>query len=262
MGRRTLTDEERKEREAARRRAYRQANLEKVRARERANYAKRTDRERAADRERYNRRPDVIAKRAARALRTPMSVKEQRQRYYLKNRARIRARQLAYSRRPDVRERTRERMIEYSAKNYLKLRAWAQRRNRERPGYRLWLGAKRRAAELGLPFTITEADIRLPSHCPVLGLRLEHGRGRVQYNSPTLDRIVPELGYTKANVLVVSHRANAIKTNTTPDQILRVGQFSVLLHRNLRYAYAGYRLPGKPISEAVKELDMDSLLGR
>ena len=41
-------------------------------------------------------------------------------------------------------------------------------------------------------------------------------------NSPTLDRIVPELGYIKGNVWVICQLANRIKTNATADQILAV----------------------------------------
>ena len=44
-------------------------------------------------------------------------------------------------------------------------------------------------------------------------------------NSPSLDRIVPELGYIPSNVVVISYKANAIKRNATPQEIRRVADF-------------------------------------
>ena len=38
-------------------------------------------------------------------------------------------------------------------------------------------------------------------------------------DSPSLDRIVPELGYVTSNVRVISWRANAIKRNACADEI-------------------------------------------
>jgi hypothetical protein len=37
-----------------------------------------------------------------------------------------------------------------------------------------------------------------------------------------VDRIVPELGYVKGNVIVVSCRANRIKSDATPDELERI----------------------------------------
>jgi hypothetical protein len=108
--------------------------------------------------------------------------------------------------------------------------------------------AKQRAKRKGVPFTITAADVRIPAQCPILGIPLFSKRGKgpgAGPNSPTIDRIIPALGYVKENIVVISHKANTIKTNAEPEQILRVGQFSVLLRQNLRFAYPGYKLPTK-----------------
>jgi hypothetical protein len=90
----------------------------------------------------------------------------------------------------------------------------------------LW-SAKARAHKHDIPFNLTEDDISIPDKCPVLGFNLEsqYGKGRLAYNSPTLDRIRPELGYTKGNVIVVSHRANRIKSDATPYEIKKVAEF-------------------------------------
>ena len=38
-------------------------------------------------------------------------------------------------------------------------------------------------------------------------------------NSPSIDRIIPELGYTKGNIQIISHRANnTIKNNGTIEE--------------------------------------------
>jgi hypothetical protein len=86
--------------------------------------------------------------------------------------------------------------------------------------------AKGRARKYCLPFNITYEDIPIPEFCPVLGIKIErnNGKGHTE-NSASVDRIIPELGYVKGNVIVVSVKANTIKTNATPDEILKVGNY-------------------------------------
>lgn len=38
-------------------------------------------------------------------------------------------------------------------------------------------------------------------------------------NSPSLDRMIPALGYVASNVRVISYRANAIKRDATLDEL-------------------------------------------
>jgi len=75
--------------------------------------------------------------------------------------------------------------------------------------------AKARATEKNVPFNLTEDDIIIPTFCPLLGIELQISSGSTAPNSPSLDRIIPELGYVKGNVMVISHRANTIKNNAT-----------------------------------------------
>lgn len=82
--------------------------------------------------------------------------------------------------------------------------------------------ARLRAKRKGIPFDITEGDIEVPEVCPVLGMRLEMAVGAVKDNSPSLDRIDPVLGYVRGNVVVLSHRANRIKSDGTADEHERV----------------------------------------
>lgn len=68
-----------------------------------------------------------------------------------------------------------------------------------------------RARRLKIPFSIAMDDIPLPLRCPILGIPLKRGEGVCSPNSPSVDRIIPALGYIPGNVAVISMRANAMK---------------------------------------------------
>lgn len=87
--------------------------------------------------------------------------------------------------------------------------------------------ARARAAKAGVPFDIVRDDIIIPSHCPVLGIELVRRTGRKGGAdcSPSLDRIVPTLGYVPGNIVVVSRRANRIKTDATTEELEAVADF-------------------------------------
>lgn len=51
------------------------------------------------------------------------------------------------------------------------------------------------------------------------------GSGKLRDNAPSLDRIDPRGGYTKDNVIIVSFKANRIKSNASVSEILMVGRF-------------------------------------
>lgn len=92
--------------------------------------------------------------------------------------------------------------------------------------YIMWASAKSRAKRDKLPFDIELSDIVIPEYCPVLPyLRLDKTHTVVRMDSPTLDKLIPELGYVKSNIRVISHRANSIKSNATHQEILAVAQW-------------------------------------
>ena len=88
----------------------------------------------------------------------------------------------------------------------------------------IWRGAKERAVKKSIPFDIDVEDIIIPTVCPVLGIQIypafrkENG-GIFSDNSPSLDRIDVTKGYTKGNVMIISWRANRIKTNATIEEL-------------------------------------------
>ena len=90
---------------------------------------------------------------------------------------------------------------------------------------RLLDGARSRAKRFGVPFALKATDIRIPELCPVLGVPFAIGTRRSLDASPTLDRVVPSRGYVPGNVVVVSMKANRMKSNATADELLRVGLF-------------------------------------
>jgi hypothetical protein len=93
------------------------------------------------------------------------------------------------------------------------------------PTYALWMHAKDRAKILGLPFNLTVRDIVIPKKCPVLGILLKPSKGKNTGpidSSPTIDRIIPEQGYVKSNIWVISGRANRAKSNLSLKELKKL----------------------------------------
>ena len=86
--------------------------------------------------------------------------------------------------------------------------------------------ARRRATTKQIEFNLTEEDIAIPEHCPILGLKLQPVRGVTgRDSSPSLDRIDNSRGYVKGNVAVISFRANTLKNNATADELRAIANF-------------------------------------
>ena len=98
-------------------------------------------------------------------------------------------------------------------------RKWQENKRRTQPTVGMFNAAKKRAKKQNFPFDITLEDIVVPELCPVLGIELVFNIKISQDNSPTLDKIIPELGYVKGNIAVISKRANTIKNNATIKEI-------------------------------------------
>jgi len=91
----------------------------------------------------------------------------------------------------------------------------------------MWHNAKHRATSLGIPFTLSLADLNIPESCPVLGFPLSAGNGQGgSHNSATLDRLDPQGGYTADNTAVISMQANRMKSDCTPEEIMRVAMWT------------------------------------
>lgn len=88
-------------------------------------------------------------------------------------------------------------------------------------------GAKARCRRSGLSFKLTTTDFDIPDKCPVLGIPLRHNWGGTTAHaaSPTLDRIVPSRGYVRGNVVVVSYRANRLRSDATVAELQKLYNF-------------------------------------
>jgi hypothetical protein len=75
--------------------------------------------------------------------------------------------------------------------------------------------AKKRSKRLGVAFALEKSDIVVPAVCPVFGAPLVPGKDHSNNNSPSIDRLIPELGYTKGNISVISWKANQLKGKAT-----------------------------------------------
>ncbi len=85
--------------------------------------------------------------------------------------------------------------------------------------------AKTRASAAGIKFELDKDYVNsiTPDFCPVFGTPFVFVGNRVMTpESPSLDRIVPSLGYVKGNVIVISVKANAIKSAYTAKDIQKV----------------------------------------
>ena len=92
--------------------------------------------------------------------------------------------------------------------------------------YRLYHGTKTRAKKYNLPFDL---DIKYihdllenSKVCPLLDVEFDDGK-----YTQSIDKKIPELGYVKSNIWVISLRANTIKNDSTIDEL-------ELISRNLR----------------------------
>jgi hypothetical protein len=82
---------------------------------------------------------------------------------------------------------------------------------------------KNRCKKNNVEFDLTEEFIYSisPEYCPILDLKLttEKGKG-LQPNALSIDRMDPIKGYTKDNVRILSHKANRMKQDATPEELM------------------------------------------
>lgn len=116
-------------------------------------------------------------------------------------------------------EEFRKKETKYYRENSVKIGENAKKRRIQNPAREMFNQAKIRARKGGYPFTININDIIIPKICPLLNIELKVNEGKVGANSPTLDKIIPALGYVPGNIIVISHKANAIKNNATLEEM-------------------------------------------
>lgn len=139
--------------------------------------------------------------------------------------------------RPEVRERrrlTNKRWYDSHRTYALEISKDFQHRQRiEDPIKVMLYDAKKRAKKKNLPFDIVGKDIERVTHCPVFGVELDYLPAPKKCgikplppaNRASLDRLVPELGYVKENVIIVSWRANKLRNDASPTELKLLAEF-------------------------------------
>ena len=94
-----------------------------------------------------------------------------------------------------------------------------EKRKQKDPYYfinKIFRERRRSALKREIPFEIEFDRIKdlVPEFCPILGIPLYQGSPN-NWNSPSLDRIIPSVGYTVKNVHWISHRANMLKNDAS-----------------------------------------------
>ena len=106
------------------------------------------------------------------------------------------------------------------------------KRYRVNPIPQLISGFRNRAKKQNVPFNLTVDDMKdliknAADICPALGVKMKIAKLYANNSnySPSFDRIDPKKGYTKNNIVIVSNRANRIKSDATVDEIRKVADF-------------------------------------
>jgi hypothetical protein len=96
---------------------------------------------------------------------------------------------------------------------------------------KLLAAAKYRAKKKDLPIDINKSHLvrlweKQDGKCAFSGrpLVLQSGAGRVHPDSPSLDRIVPELGYIKGNVRIVTYHVNVCLSEFGDEALLELAR--------------------------------------
>ena len=109
--------------------------------------------------------------------------------------------------------------ISYRKNNPEKYKAIDKKYKDLNPKRKLLDGCRYRAKKHNIPCNIDMSDIIIPTYCPILKIKLLFSKNIVQDNSPSVDRIIPELGYVKGNIQIISFKANRIKGHATINEL-------------------------------------------
>lgn len=149
-------------------------------------------------------------------MRTEAEIKDYRRSYYLRNREKILERQKAVLR-PNP-EEYRAHRNKITTKYRRTRNGWAVDK---------WNNLKTRAAKDGILMNLTAEDLLqampLDRMCPVFNRPFVF-EGHSPDNA-SIDKLVPELGYVRGNIRIISRRANTIKQDATVEELLRVAEW-------------------------------------
>ncbi len=160
----------------------------------------------------------ILSTLVSKDLNQPTEAESRRKQYYKDYYQRNKDRILDYNK--VWQSENRDKVNGYRKKRKDSLNSYKREYDRNYPEKFLFTEARKRAKEKGLPFSIEVSDIVIPEHCPILGITLEKGEGPAVDGSPSIDKIVPNLGYVKGNIQVISKKANIMKSNATKEELI------------------------------------------
>lgn len=138
----------------------------------------------------------------------------------------------------------RDRVRELSRQHYKK---HAVEKNKHQPWRNLLIGTARRAKINNLPFELTDAwaKARWTGYCELTGIPFASPEQRTGYKnrnfSPSIDKIIPTLGYTVANSRIILWAINSLKRDGTDEQMYCIAK--ALIEHRPRHAERILSLP-------------------
>jgi hypothetical protein len=96
----------------------------------------------------------------------------------------------------------------------------------------MFRSARSRAKKENIPFDLTVEYLHeiATENCPVTNKPMDwNGQESSNLNRPSLDKIIPELGYVQGNVAIISYRMNTKKNNLLEAELIQLLQY-VQLH--------------------------------
>ena len=98
-----------------------------------------------------------------------------------------------------------------------------RQKRRDNPLTCLLRDARYRAKRGGILFDLFEDDVEVNEHCPLCGVALKVSDGYRSDDSPSLERLVPDCGYTPGNVIYCCWLCNRSKSDNTPHRLIQLG---------------------------------------
>ena len=92
---------------------------------------------------------------------------------------------------------------------------------------------KANAAKRGVEYNLHRGDVEWPTHCPVFKTELSYRSGDDVRNSPSLDRIDTTKPYEKDNVMVMSQKANVMKNDASPEELVSFAKWVLLRYKGV-----------------------------
>jgi hypothetical protein len=136
------------------------------------------------------------------------------------------------------RKKNTEHIQEYIVSKYGSWSARSRMYKERNPNKVLLNSARQRAKDKKFEFNIEVSDINIPITCPILNIPVlkiyTHGKkAGPTNNSPSLDRIDNTKGYIKGNVQVISHQANTMKANASPEELIKFAKWILKTYETL-----------------------------